>query len=429
MAEWCSFGLGVPIKMLITHLTVMKLVGILKAFLLVQASQYVAAECCTSAWDVIVSAGSSVVRPPSTAFVRNIPAQCERVSDVEYQTLAGEVCALSQGVPSHRSVALFAKPKPTEEEMEKRREQLRELLCATESEIEKLVRQNPGVLDRRDIMQAHGPKLALLQERFGISQKEGGKLYLHNNRMLGMSLASITKTLEEITNWIQAYLHLTDEELSILVRKFPRFLVLNPEENLEPKFQYICKTFALNDDSLRDLLLRMPGLFTYSEKTIDKKLAFYSKLLGEREAKRLVAESPYFMVNYGLEKRLKPRLEEVLKSGQKVKWDKRLVSRLATRTDKQWEEYGLGDASEKTIDKRLAFYSKLLGEREAKRLIMESPYFVINYSLERRLKPRLEEVLKSGQKIEWNKRLVIRLATRTDKQWEEYGLGDEKMDR
>lgn len=135
------------------------------------------------------------------------------------------------------------------------------------------------------------------------------------------------------------------------------------------------------------------------------------------------------MVNYGLEKRLKPRLEEVLKSGQKVQWDKSLVSRLATRTNEQWEEYGLGDASEKTIDKRVAFYSRLLGEREAKRLIMQSPYFVINYSLERRLKPRLEEVQKSGQKVEWDKKLVIRLATRTDKQWEEYGLGNKKLDR
>ena len=419
-------GHGVSIKLLITQL-VMELIGILKAFLLLQATKYIAAESRPS-WDVIVAAGSSVVRPP-TAFVSSTPAQCERTSDTKCQTLAGEVRALSRGVPTYRSVALFAKPKPTEEDMVKRREQLRELLCATESEIEKLVRQNPRVLHRCDIMQAYGPKLALLQEQFGISQKEAGKVYLHNNRMLGMSLASITETLEEMTNWIQAYLHLTDEELSILVRKFPKFLVLNPEENLEPKFRYLTRTFALNDNSLRDLLLRMPGLFTYSEKTIEKKLAFYSKLLGEKEARKLVAESPYFMVNYGLEKRLKPRLKEVLKSGKKVKWDKTLVSRLATRTDKQWEEYGLGDASEKTIDKRVAFYSRLLGERDAKRLIMQSPYFVINYSLEGRLKPRLEEVLKSGQKVKWDKRLVIRLATRTDKQWEEYGLGDEKLDR
>ena len=427
MAEWCSLaGHGVPIKLLMAQL-VMGPIGILKAFLLLQATKYIAAESRPS-WDVIVSPGSSFVRPP-TAFVRSMPAHRGRVSDTKYKTLVGGVRALSRGAPIHRSVALFAKPKPTEEEMEKRREQLRELLCATESEIEKLVRHNPKVLHRRGIMQAYGPKLALLQEQFGISQKEAGKVYLHNNRMLGMSLASITETLEEMTNWIQAYLHLTDEELSILVRKFPKFLVLNPEENLEPKFRYLTKTFALNDNSLRDLLLRMPGLFTYSEKTIEKKLAFYSKLLGEKEARKLVAESPYFMVNYGLEKRLKPRLKEVLKSGKKVKWDKTLVSRLATRTDKQWEEYGLGDASEKTIDKRVAFYSRLLGEREAKRLIMQSPYFVINYSLEGRLKPRLEEVLKSGQKVKWDKRLVIRLATRTDKQWEEYGLGNKKLDR
>lgn len=419
-------GLGVPVTLLITQL-VMERVGILKAFLLVQASKYVAAESSPS-WDGIVSAGSSVGRPP-TAFVRSMPAQCERVSDTKYQTLAGEWRVLSCWNPSRRSISLFAKPKPTEEEMEKRREKLRELLCATESEIEKLVRRNPHVLNRYDIIQAYSPKLALLQKRFGISPKEAGKLCLQNNRMVAMSLASMTKTLEEQSKWIQSSLHLSDEKFSILVRKFPRFLVLKPEENLEPKLRYLRKTFELDDDSLRELILRMPGLLTYSEKTIDKKLAFYSKLLGERKAKRLVVESPYFVVNFSLDRRLKPRLEEVQKSGQKVKWDKTLVSRLATRTDKQWEEFGLGGANEKTIDKRLAFYGELLGERKARRLVMESPYFVINYSLERRLKPRLEEVLQSGQKVEWDKTLVIRLATRTNKQWEKYGLGDAKLGR
>ena len=310
--------------------------------------------------------------------------------------------------------------------MEKRREQLRELLCATESEVEKLVRQIPRVLHRSDMVEAYGPKLALLQQRFRIGQKEAGKMFIHNNWMATMSIAFMAMTLEEQSKWIQSSLHLSDEEFCILVRKFPKSLVLNPEKNLDPKLQYLRKTFALDDDSLRDLVLRMPGLLTYSEKTIDKKLAFYSYLLGEKKAKILVVESPYFVVNYGLERRLKPRLKEVLKSGEKVRWDKTLVSRLATRTDKQWEEYGLGDASEKTIDERMAFYIELLGERKAKRLIMESPYYVVNYSLERRLKPRLEEVLKSGQKVDWDRTLVSRLVTRTSKQWEEFGLGEMK---
>lgn len=140
-------------------------------------------------------------------------------------------------------------------------------------------------------MQSYGPKLALLQEQFGISQKEAGKVYLHNNRMLGMSLASITETLEEMTNWIQAYLHLTDEELSILVRKFPKFLVLNPEENLE-KFRYLRKTLALNDDSLRDLLLRMPWTFFLQREDNRKETGILQQAFGRERSQEIGCGEP-----------------------------------------------------------------------------------------------------------------------------------------
>ena len=41
---------------------------------------------------------------------------------------------------------------------------------------------------------------------------------------------------------------------------------------------------------------------------------------------------------------LKPRLEEIQKSGVKVRWTETLMRRLAIRTNNQWERYKLGDA-------------------------------------------------------------------------------------
>ena len=70
-----------------------------------------------------------------------------------------------------RRIVLFARPKPSDDEMAERKEQLRDLLSATEAEIDKLARLNPTVLNHIDISEVHGPKLPLLKNRLGIDQK------------------------------------------------------------------------------------------------------------------------------------------------------------------------------------------------------------------------------------------------------------------
>ena len=90
-------------------------------------------------------------------------------------------------------------------------------------------------------------------------------------------------------------------------------------------------------------MLKAPSLFSYSEGDIEKKLQFYSTLVGEREAKRLVIKSSN-LLRQSVKIRLKPRLQEVEKSGAKVRWNETLVRRLAIRTPDQWSRYKLGDA-------------------------------------------------------------------------------------
>ena len=47
--------------------------------------------------------------------------------------------------PTHRHVSLWAKPKPSDEEMEERKEQLRTLLCASDKGIHKFVSRNDAI--------------------------------------------------------------------------------------------------------------------------------------------------------------------------------------------------------------------------------------------------------------------------------------------
>lgn len=156
------------------------------------------------------------------------------------------------------------------------------------------------------------------------------------------------KTLEEKADWLQKELRLYDKELSKLISDQPEILNMSIDKKIKPKIKYLCQTFQLNDDEVKELLLRCYNLFSYSQKTMEKKLNFYVKLVGERAAKKLVVERPYLIANYSLENRLEPRLEEVRKSGEKVKWDKTTINRLAVRSDALWEKYGVGDAKDRT---------------------------------------------------------------------------------
>ena len=147
--------------------------------------------------------------------------------------------------PTRRHVSLLAKPKPSDEEMEQRKEQLRVLLCATKAEIDKLVgSSNPDVLNRRDIVENHGPKVALLQERLGISQKDAGKLCLSANRLLCSSL----ETLESKIDWLVSRLNINKTQLRNIIKARPAVFTFSIKGHLEPALGNIQSNLELSDN-------------------------------------------------------------------------------------------------------------------------------------------------------------------------------------
>ena len=311
-------------------------------------------------------------------------------------------------IPGPRRVG---RPKVSDEELEQRKEQLRELLCASDKEIDKLVHDTPTVLNRRDVVKNHGPKIAMLQERLGISQKAAGKLCLTARSLLASSLeileanvdwleeelkfteeelskvvkrrpgvlvapenrmseiqqwlkdrlglgdariarmsmnkpeilASKVTTLEDKVDRLQAAMSLSDEELGHLFGKYPNLFGYSPEKKIEPKLRFLRKRLGLDDQGLKEVILKCPSLLSRTEEDIDEKIKFYSGLVGESKAKRIVTKSSN-LLKISLEKRLKPRLSEVQKAGIKVVWTEQLIQRLARRTDDVWERHGLEEA-------------------------------------------------------------------------------------
>ena len=216
---------------------------------------------------------------------------------------------------------------------------LQEILGLPEDDIEgiqKTVKKTPDLLfwpeeRMKEIQQ-------WIQERFGLGDARIAQMCRNRPELLYANTSTLNKKAESI----QAVLSLSDEELSNLVAKYPSILCCNPEENLMPKLQYLRTRFELDDDALKHLVLNAYTLVGLAEDTIEEKLHFYSKLVGEREAKRLVVKSSN-LLRQSLKKRLKPRLEEVEKSGTKVRWNETLIKRLAERSNALWERHKLGE--------------------------------------------------------------------------------------
>ena len=179
-----------------------------------------------------------------------------------------------------------------------------------------------------------------MKDRLGLGEAKIAQICRKSSGLLISKIKSLAKKVD----WVQEALTLSDEELCEVFGKCPSLFFLDPVNNLEPRLQFLRSTFELDDNALQKLILRSARLFLISDDTIEEKLQFYSELVGEREAKRLVIKSTNLLVSASLEKRLKPRLSEVPSAGKKVVWTEVLIQRLARRTPEQWERYGLGKA-------------------------------------------------------------------------------------
>ena len=177
--------------------------------------------------------------------------------------------------------------------------------------------------------------------RFELSEGRIAQMCRNKSQLLVANIDG----LEEKADWLQKELNLHDEELSKMVSTRPLLLLLNMEKKIKPMLEYLQGTFGLDERDLKDLLLRYPNLFTYSiQNNLEPKREFYSSLVGKAVAKEAMLER-LELFSVSLKTRLKPRLAELEERGDKVRWSKALLIRLATRRDTTWEAYGLEDVS------------------------------------------------------------------------------------
>ena len=283
-------------------------------------------------------------------------------------------------LPFDHSVILPAKPgRPgrSEEEREtlykKRKEQLKEVLCLDQKGIDKLVRANPRVLLFR-VKETVVPKVAMLQERLEIDQKTAGKIL----SVPFIFSQSATTMLQKI-DWLQDRMNLDIKTIARNINSTP-WILGQRVETLEEKIRFIGNSLDLADNEVAEMISKYPAILPFNVNENIPPMMSYLQKRFEIDAKSL---------------------KETLQKNPRL----------------------LPMSIEKSIEPKLVFYGALIGEKRAKRLVMESTNLLI-VSLEKKLKPRLAEVQKSGVKIDWDDTLIRRLARRTNEEWERYKLED-----
>ena len=163
-----------------------------------------------------------------------------------------------------------------------------------------------------------------------------------------------------------------NEALRKMIRKMPSLLGYNVDTNMEPKLSWLKQQFDLDDAELRKMVLRAPSLLNYHvENNIEPKLDWFRQRLHLDDAalSKMIQSFPP-LLSYNSDTNLEPKLN---------------------------------------------FFIEALGsETEALTLVQQYPK-MFSVSLEKRLKPRLEQARDAGIVIDTG--CLRRIAMTTNESW------------
>ena len=251
------------------------------------------------------------------------------------------------------------------------------LKLKNKGQIRGIVQHQPHVLAR--LSSNLEQKIDYLQTRLLLDDKSLRKLILDAPHILPCS----TDNIEETLNWLQTRLSLDDRKLSKLVKRAPYTLGCSVDENLEPTLDWLQRRLGMDDFSISRVVQKMPRILHLNiESNLEPKLDWLQEefKLDDEAVGKMVQRAPTII---GL----------AIDSWEiKIDW---IQSRLGL-VDQDLADFVLKSPSIlnltcQNLDSTLQFFIDALGnERDAVRLVTNNPS-LLAYSLERRLKPRLQE--------------------------------------
>jgi len=264
--------------------------------------------------------------------------------------------------------------------LDERANWLKNRFSLTENQIRKITQLQPMILGRPPESDGGlASKIEYLQNRLPLLNDAAlGKLIQRRPQIIGVS---ILENVEPTLAWLQQRLLLDDVALSRLVILSPGPLTLSVPDNMEPKLDWLQQRLSLTDDELSKLIQRLPALFGYNIHTnIEPKLDWLQQRLSltDEQLSKMIQRLPSLFC-YNIDSNLEPTL---------------------------------------------IFYIDALGDESKALTFVTNNPSSLGMSLEKKLKPRLEEAQAAGMKIDstclqyiwrdtidkWNERVIMCVA-------------------
>lgn len=156
-------------------------------------------------------------------------------------------------------------------------------------------------------------KIRLLLQH-GVQKSDIGKVL--NKMSLQVFCKRSLEELNEVLLYLKGFQE--DKEYCWIVVRHPTLLLLNVERDLVPKVR-ILQDFLKDEDFVRRLIWRFPGILVYSVEHLEKRFEYLSSsMFSEEDLVRVIKFYPQILT-ISIERRLKPRIEYLKKCGLKEK--------------------------------------------------------------------------------------------------------------
>ena len=297
-------------------------------------------------------------------------------------------------------------------------------------------------------------RIDYLQSELGLSKKQLVKLVVACSALLTVSLKN---HYDPLFNSLQTSFGFTREEIAELAMKNPQLLQRASGEKIESAAWLLPQVLGLDvqdKEGLKKYIWRATSLLHTSESSLNKSYEWLLNLLGGSKsvAGRVCRNKPQLLVGFSIEllqnkvdwyqKKLSLTSDEFrevvahypnifMPSIEDGKMDNKIahLQQIFELNNEEFKEFFLSRpeivalSAEDNIEPKLELYGSLIGKERARKLVVESPNLLLG-SMKTLINPRLKEVDKAYEYVEWTETLLRRLVTRQPKHWCAYMLDD-----
>ena len=288
--------------------------------------------------------------------------------------------------------------------LEERVEWLTQRLNLKANEMKRIAQQQPTILQHRP-EKSLAPKLEYLQARLLLDEASLRKLLLAFPKVLSVSTKD---NIQPKLEWLQQRLDLDEAAVGKMIRRWPHLCAYSVEENLAPKLEWLQRRLPLDDAEMSKMIRMQPSLLGCSvEDSLEPKLEWLQRrlALGDAAAAKLLRRCPSIFS------------KSVANMELKLEWLQQHLSLDDVALSNMIQQFPVlfSCNAETNLRPTLDFYIDALGDtRGALALVVGHPN-VLSLSLERRLKPRLQEARGAGIVIDAG--CVTRIALFTNEKW------------